>query len=313
MGKLRTAFSLLASGSLTHFRRRLRINVRERRLRRAGGRPFVYRVAGFPFVCVPGISDSEESFLTGEIDRLELALLRDWLVPGDAFVDLGANLGLYTFCAHHHLRGRGIFLAVEASPELARNFEVSARLLGVRDVILEQTAAGDEAKEIVFYVAPPGKSTGEQSLHPDPVRCADYVPHRVRMSPLAGIVGRHPAAARPAVVKLDIEGAEPLALRGAPAKWFTASGPLWIVEINPTALARAGSSCAAIVDRFPADAFTCWLAPQFAVTGRRNLPVRALAAGETFTDAWFYNLIAVPRAPAFAARAQRIARHLSAA
>jgi len=313
MGKLHTAFSLLTSGSLPHFRRRLRINIRGRCLRRAAGHPFAYRLAGFPFVCVPGISDSEEIFLTGDFDRMEFAILRDWLAPGDAFIDVGTNLGLYTFCAHHHLRGSGTFLAIEASPELARNLATSARLLGVRNVIIEQTAAGDETKDAVFYIAPPGKSTGEQSLHPDPVRSADYVPHCVRMLPLVEIVGRHPATARPAAVKLDIEGAEPLALRGAPAEWFTSSGPLWIVEINPTALARAGSSCAAIVGRFPTEDFTCWLAPHFSMAGQRNLPVRTLAAGETFTDAWFYNLIAAPRAQAFSARAQRIARHLSAA
>jgi FkbM family methyltransferase len=314
MGKWRTALSLLASGSLLHFRRRLRYNLRKHRLRRAGRRPFVYRVNGFhgfPFVCVPGLSESEDTFLTGELDRLELALICDWLAPGDAFIDVGANLGLYTFCTHHHLSGHGTFLAIEASLELARGLKASAQLLGVRDVLIEQVAAGDAAKEIVFYVAPPGKPTGEQSLHPDPIRSADYVPHRIRMSPLTEITGRYPAAAQPAAVKLDIEGAEPLALRGAPAAWFTLSGPLWIVELNPPVLARAGSSCAAIVDFFPAAAFELQLVPQFAKTGARHLPVRPLVAGESFSDAWFYNLIAIPHGRPFAARRQRIARHFT--
>jgi hypothetical protein len=116
MSTLRTADSLLASGSWLHFRHRLRIDVRSRRLRRAAGHPFVHRTRHFPFICVPGVPDSEETFLTGEFDSWELNVLCAWLEPGDAFVDVGANLGLSTFCAHHHLRGRGMFLAIEASP-----------------------------------------------------------------------------------------------------------------------------------------------------------------------------------------------------
>lgn len=286
-------------------RRRLRINLRSWRLRLARGQPFVYRL-GVPFVCFPGLADSEETYLTGESDDIEIALLQRWLQRGDAFVDIGANYGIYSFAACHFLRGDGVFLAIEASPELNDYLRTSARMLGWNNIILEQKAVGDAVKEITFYLAPAGKSKGEQSLYPDPERSSDYLPCRIQMSTLAEIVRRHPKASCPAAVKLDIEGAEPLALQGAPGKWFTSTGPLSIVEVNPSALARSGFTCGALVSWFPLDVFECWLLPHYSLAGARRLPLRRLSKEEMFTDAWFYNLIAIPRGMSLSARRENI-------
>jgi FkbM family methyltransferase len=306
MSKLSTVLRLLASRQWGTFRHQLRLNVRRRRLLRAQGQPFIYQLGDFPFICVPGIADSEETFVTDESDAFELTLLRRWLEPGDAFVDVGANLGMYSFAAAHYLGGRGTFLAVEASPELSEQLKKSARQLGHQSLVVEQKAAGNAPGEVTFFLAPPGGSRGEQSLHPDPERSADYVPCQVQMTTLTEIVARHPAAARPAALKMDIEGAEPLALEGAPRSWRSDAGPLAIVEINPTALARSRSSCGALVAHFPANAFERWVQPQYAKTGARQLPLRLLEDTETFTDAWFYNLIAVPRGAIWQDRRTRI-------
>lgn len=310
MPKLRSAVTLLASGSFRHFGRRFRTNLRQLRLRRAKGHPITYRLAGFPFVCMPDLRDSVEAFLGADVDQLELSLMRAWLTSGDAVIDVGSNLGVYTFCAHHHLRGRGAFLAIDASPVLTRSLELSAHHTRASNIVVEQAAIGDRTGTVDFLIAPPGDHTVEQSLFPDPDRAAACVPLRIPMETLTGAAERHPAVAQPAVVKLDIEGAEPLALRGAPVAWFTASGPLWMVEINPGSLARAGYSSAAITDRFTSDSFELWLVPRFGTSGERLLPLRRFTRGETFADARFYNLIAIPCAATCADRRQRLAQHL---
>jgi FkbM family methyltransferase len=313
MGKLRTAAALLASGSFSRFRDRLRLNLRGRRLRRAAGRPFVYRLGGVPCVCVPGIVDSEETYVTAGYDRRELALLGRWLEAGDVFVDVGANMGTYTFFASHYLDGQGSILAIDASAAVVAALRLAAGLLGRRNIVLEEKAAGDAVKEVVFYDAPVGESTEQQSLYPTG-RMTDYVPRRIQMSTLAEIVQRHPFAVRPAAVKLDIEGAEILALKGAPAEWFGPAGPLWIVEVNPGMLLLAGASAAApaaLAAQFPSSSFECWLLPHYSLTGARHLPTRKLSADESFSDALYYNLIAVPRAAAFAERRRRLGKLLA--
>lgn len=313
MSKLRTAIALLLSGSAAQFCSRLRLNLRSLRLRWSDGQPFIYSLEGSPFVCVPGIPDSEDTYLAGEVDRLELTVLSQWLEPGDACVDVGANLGLYTFAACNYLGGRGVFLAIEASNELTLNLRFSAELLSLINIQFEQTAVGDAVKEVTFYSAPPGGATGEQGLYPDHARFPDFVPRRVPMSTLSEISQRLPAFVRPAAVKIDIEGAEPFALQGAPPEWLGPTGPLWIAEVNPTALERAGSSCETLVAHFLPSCFECWLSPQFARTGLRVLPVRALTPEESFSDAWFYNLIAMPKGANFTARRRRVSRILSSA
>lgn len=306
MGKLATALSLLARGDLARFRSQLRTNLCGWRVRRAQGRPFSYRLGGIPFVCLPGLSDSEEHYRMGDFDRVEMALMQGWLERGDAFVDVGANLGIYSFAASHFTQDSGIVLAIEASSELGEALRGSAQVLGVRNFTVVECAAGETAKEVVFYTASAGQCTGEQSLRPDPARLTGYVPRRVQMRTVADIVAQHSAAAQPAMVKLDIEGAEPLALSAVPPGWLGANGPAWIVEINTDALVRNGYSCAVLTGYFPAAHFECWLSPHHAFSGARTLPLRPLAGSEPFTDARFYNLIALPRGEAAGRRRRRI-------
>jgi len=275
-------------------------------LARAGGQPFVYTIDGFRFVCTPGISDSEEVFLTAEADVLEFDVLRKWLETGDTFVDVGTNLGLYSFCVHQHLQGRGRIISIEASPKLVANLKAAAGLLELDGIRFEGTAVGDEQKEVVFYEAPPGRSTGMQSILPEVERTTAYTPTKVQMITLGALAKKHLGDGVPNLVKVDIEGAEMLGLRGAPSSWFEPAGPLWIVEVNASALERFGATCRDLVAVFPEQSFEIWLSPNYSKKGPRLMPLRRLTSAESYEDAWFYNLIAVPRAPAFAARRRRL-------
>lgn len=308
MGKIRTALSLLASGGWSRLGERWRIHVRQGRLSRTACRPFVYRIGGYRHVCVPGISDSEEMFLTGKGDSLEISILKRWLERGDGFVDIGANLGLYSFCVHQQLGGEGDVVAIEASPHLIERLRESARMLGLDNIRFENLAVGDEEKEVVFYEAAPGQATGVQSIKPDPNRAASWIAQSVRMTTLARLL---PGPA-PAAVKMDIEGAEVMALKGVPPAWLGADGPLWIVEVNPPVLARFGVTGRDLVAHFSSEAFELWLSPNYSKHGDRWLPLRRLTSGEVFADAWFYNLVAVPRGIQFTKRRSRLAELLRA-
>ena len=255
----------------------------------------MYQLGGFPFVCIPGIPDSEETYQSGTHDGLELSLLGRWLRRGDGCIDVGANLGLYSLAASHFLHGSGTVLAIEASPELAESLRASALRLGARNLVVESCVVGAANQSVTFYTSRSGRFTGEQSLHPNPQFSDDYLPRDLPMRTLQEILVHFPAFSQPAAVKIDIEGNELAALTKTPPGWLTAQGPLWIAEINPLALARNGCAGAALAECFSADAFERWLSPKHARSGERDPPPRKYSPAEPFADAWFYNLIAIPR------------------
>src|SRR5687767_5059325 len=69
-----------------------------RQIRAHDGRPFVYDTPGNNrWVCVP---ESDTSVLVftqrGRVEEAETAVCQAWLEPGDACLDVGANIGFFT-------------------------------------------------------------------------------------------------------------------------------------------------------------------------------------------------------------------------
>ena len=305
--KIATAAKLVARGEWWIFDRQVRLHWRTRRLRRAGACPFIHRAAGHRLVCFPNLPDSAAQYLHGGDDRWELALLRRWLQSGDAFIDAGANLGLYAHAVAGWFRGQVRVLALEASPELVQHLVLAAQLLGERQLQAVQVAVGAENSQVSFYLARPGKTTVSQSMRIDAAYAADYETHTLPMRPLAELAREHLGGVEVQLVKVDVEGAEPLALRGAPADWLGPEGPLWLVEINVPVLARMDFRPRDVFELFGREHFQCWLLPKYPHPGEPPPRPRPMVADEEFSDALFYNLIAVPSGAKARERRARVA------
>lgn len=306
MSRLHTALDLALRGDWRTFGRQVRQHWRTRTIRRARGAPFIYRLGGFRFVCFPDRPESAELFVNRCLDGNEIQMLQAWLGDGDTMIDLGANYGVYACAAAERLGRNGAVLAVEADPALARGLAATATLLGHESIRIACVAVSDSDGEATFHVAAPGSPTGGQSLHLDSTMAQGFIPRLTSCLSLRTLVDRDPDFATPAVVKVDIEGSDAAALRGAPAAWFGPAGPLWIVEINPTALALAGAEPEDVLQHFPIGPFACILVPHYPRVGPAPLPPRRLADDERFADASFYNLVAVPCAPQHAPRRRRL-------
>jgi FkbM family methyltransferase len=304
--KLSTAGALVIHGRWDTIVQQFRAHWRAHRLRRSGSRPFVHRTAGFPLVCFPDMPDSCSQYLHGADDRWEVELLRDWLCPGDAFIDAGANLGLYAHAIASHFSGRVRVLAVEPSPYLVGRLTEAADRLRESGLKAVQSAAGHETGETDFFIARPGLTTVSQSIRMEAESVSDYELHRVPMDTLGGLSSAYLGDARVAAVKLDVEGAEPLAVKGAPASWLSADGPLWLIEINVPVLARMGFGASDVIRWFPVPSFERWLVPKYPYsTGVEPRP-RQVSERDDFCDARFYNFVAVPSGPAQAERRARV-------
>ncbi|MFN2309608.1 MAG: FkbM family methyltransferase [Gammaproteobacteria bacterium] len=160
------------------------------------------------------VSERKHLFMPQFFDAYERQLLRDALRPGDVFVDIGANAGIYSLTAAAAVGPRGRVLSVEPNPRMVERLTLNLSLNGFQDrAILEQAAVSDTPGE--FELILDDSNLGGASL----VNRRSGHSIRVRCERLEELLARH-GIERIRALKIDIEGAEDRAL--AP---FFASAP----------------------------------------------------------------------------------------
>lgn len=168
-------------------------------------------------------------------EDLDLELIGALLRPGDLFVDGGANLGLFSLVAASAVGPTGAVVAFEPATETADRLEANLALNGYRWVQVQRVALADRPGERTFTVFG-GNAAGLSSFAPQAQGGGEV--RSVPVSTLDASLG--PLAARVRLVKLDLEGAEQAALRGASG--LLGYGPDLLVEVEDGHLRRQGSS-----------------------------------------------------------------------
>ena len=192
--------------------------VRRRTARRFGGLELVVPL------------DSMLSLAHPRMDRVDpqLQLLAQRLVrAGDRVWDVGANAGLFAFAAAAAAGSEGAVLAIDADPWLATCLKRSARLNEGKaapvDVLC--SAVGDRAGVAQFAIASRGRASNALAGFGHGQAGAARYRIIVPMLPLDALLDQLPA---PQMVKVDVEGAELLVLRGAAR--LLACRATWLVE-----------------------------------------------------------------------------------
>ena len=166
------------------------------------------------------VSEARILFLPRSWDRAERRLLAKWVRPGFTFVDVGANVGGYSFWTLSLLDGSGRVVAVEPNPDLAQQLRYNVRINSAqgRMRVLEAAvgaAGGTGALAIEARNSGEGRlvDLGEPSAHPPAedsggaaCHVAPTVP--VRVVSLADIV-RDVGLDHIDCLKVDVEGHEP--------------------------------------------------------------------------------------------------------
>jgi len=167
----------------------------------------------------------------------ELVYLEKILPPGKVFVDVGANFGVYTLVASKLVGETGKVLAFEPSAEsfaiLRQNIELN-HLSNVRAfrVALAQT----RSQAWLNYGWDP--VCNWMSKDRDPLRGNEG--EEVQTDTLDQLLEEN-GVTRVDAIKIDVEGAEELVLRGA-IRCLTAQSPIVIFEFNPESAALQGLS-----------------------------------------------------------------------
>lgn len=174
----------------------------------AQGKVFDATVRGIRLRLYPADNVGERKFLFMPqfFDPAEMALLAERLPHDGTFVDIGANVGLYTLNAARHLGPGGRVLAVEPGPEAGRRLRFNLALNPtLASITLADCAIG--AEEGVLSLHMDASNLGGSSL----VRDHGGASTPVRVRPLLDVLNEA-GITRIDVLKIDIEGAEDQAL-----------------------------------------------------------------------------------------------------
>jgi FkbM family methyltransferase len=174
--------------------------------------------------------NSHSSFAFGthkfEVQRVLAAILR----PGMSYYDVGANVGFFAVLAARLLNPQDSVICFEPVPENVSQINYNARLNNFSNVSVLGVALGRNERTESFYTSNeptwgnlasvgrlPAENSGEITVT---VRTLDSVRDANRLPP-------------PALIKIDVEGAEAEVLQGA-ASTIRNCDPILVIELHGT-------------------------------------------------------------------------------
>jgi FkbM family methyltransferase len=203
----------------------------------------------FGILWVPRHEVVGEGVLAGDFETAEVAFVRRFLKPGMTVLDVGAHHGLYTLISSKIVGLRGRVFAFEPSLRERRALVLNVWLNKIKfaiswNVRIQGLAVGEENTETDLYVADDWAGAFN-SLRPPNVSAATSKA-RVRVVSLDHWLATHKVN-RVDFIKLDIEGAELSALRGARVLLQRRHRPVFLIEVYEVRTAPWGYSACEIV------------------------------------------------------------------
>lgn len=173
--------------------------------------------------CYPdSTSTSAALYFCGYPDYWEMKFMRAYLRPGDQFLDIGANTGVYSVLASAYIGSDGRIDAFEPVPRTAARIEEQGALNGLSRLRVHRLAVSDKDGPLEF-----GYASNDAMMHLR--RAGEPVQGKLQVMGVT-LDGFEPYGDY-ALGKMDIEGAEPLALQGAAQRLRQANPPVWLLEL----------------------------------------------------------------------------------
>ncbi len=164
-----------------------------------------------------------------------------FLRPGDLFVDIGANAGLFTLIAARMVGPKGRVIAFEPVSKTNKRLVENIVLNGFKNVQVEQRGVSDSSGEFKIMAAE-DEMDGFNSFA-RPYMGEHYVQEMVSTTSWDEYSAQHSLEGRVTFMKIDVEGWETKVLEGGRRQFSREDAPVLQVEFTDDAAKAAGSSC----------------------------------------------------------------------
>lgn len=160
-------------------------------------------------------------------ERHEIAMLQKLLVPGDVFWDIGANIGFYTLTASSLVGREGLVVAFEPGPQSWQSLMANIYLNHRTNILPFKMAVTDDYGWVTLYSRPHIADGGASIILRQDQSCQTDLCPAINLDGFRQDFGGAP----PTFIKIDVEGAEDLVLKGS-RRLLTNSPPLMLIEMN---------------------------------------------------------------------------------
>lgn len=169
----------------------------------------------------------------------ERRFLDAFLKPGDVYIDIGANIGLFTLIAARCVGPQGHVHAIEPVAGTFRQLGENIALNHVSNVSLHQIAFSDNPGQAEIFVSLDGHAGLNSLARPSG---EEFVTETVVLSRLDDFLAVKELTGHVAMIKLDVEGWEAHVLAGGRRTFSSPTAPVLQIEFTSEASQSAGIS-----------------------------------------------------------------------
>ena len=180
-----------------------------------------------------------DGFETTETDYVSSVLKK-----GDIFLDIGANIGLFSLLASKIVGDEGAVICFEPSPSTFTRLAENVQLNNFKNIDLRNIGLSDKCAELKFYVSDNGYDAWNSFAPSQDNKLEKSI--QVPVSTL-DIELKDVDKSRIKVVKIDVEGWEKFVLKGG-ADFFVNHNPIVLVEFTEENTFNAGYSVHELYD-----------------------------------------------------------------
>lgn len=188
-----------------------------------------------------------EMLYTGSFEAETRGFFEAFLREGDCFLDVGANVGLYTLVAARLIAHAGHVHAFEPCTQTFERLRENVRINRLANVSCHRVALSHENAHAELTLAKGGFDAWNSLGRPYMGEAAGR--ETVTTVTLDAFAQEHGLEGRITAIKIDVEGWENQVLAGAGSLLSTPDAPILCIEFTEEAAQLSDSSCIALYQR----------------------------------------------------------------